>query len=57
MPFRWSYMVDGKTMCDKYKDDAQVIAESEKLRSWYVGMTSQTDKMVKLFADGAIFSQ
>lgn len=57
MPFRWSYMVDGKTMCDKYKDDAQVIAESEKLRTWYGGMTSQSEKMVKLFSDGAIFSQ
>ena len=57
MPFRWSYMVDGKAICDKYKDDAQVIAESQKLSTWYGGMTSQADKMVKLFADGAIFSQ
>lgn len=57
MPFRWSYMVDGKTICDKYKDDSQVIAESEKLSTWYSGMTSQSEKMVKLFADGAIFSQ
>ncbi len=57
MPFRWSYMVDGKTICDKYKDDVQVIAESEKLSSWYGGMTSQSEKMVKLFSDGAIFSQ
>jgi len=51
MPFRWSYMVDGKTICDKYKDDSQVIAESEKLSTWYSGMTSQSEKMVKLFAD------
>ena len=50
-------MVDGKTICDKYKDDSQVIAESEKLSSWYSGMTSASEKMVKLFADGAIFSQ
>lgn len=57
MPFRWSYMVDGKTICDKYKDDSQVIVESEKLSTWYSGMTSQSEKMVKLFADGAIFSQ
>jgi len=57
MPFRWSYMVDGKTICDKYKDDSQVIAESEKLSTWYSGMTRQSEKMVKLFADGAIFSQ
>jgi predicted amidohydrolase YtcJ len=57
MPFRWSYMVDGKTICDKYTDDSQVIAESEKLSTWYTGMTSQSETMVKLFADGAIFSQ
>jgi predicted amidohydrolase YtcJ len=57
MPFRWSYTVDGKSICDQYKDDRQVIAESEKLSTWYSGMTSQSQKMVKLFADGAIFSQ
>ncbi len=57
MPFRWYFMVDGKSMADKYKDDAQVIAESEALASWYVGMTSMADKQAKLFADGAIYSQ
>ncbi len=57
MPFRWTFMVDGKTMADKYKDDMQVIEESERLKSWYVGMTSQSPKMVKLFSDGAIYSQ
>jgi predicted amidohydrolase YtcJ len=57
MPFRWTFMVDGKTMADRYKDDAQVIAESEKVKSWYTGMTSQSPKMVKLFSDGAIYSQ
>ncbi|MDX2037747.1 MAG: amidohydrolase [Isosphaeraceae bacterium] len=57
MPFRWTYMVDGKTLCDRFEDDDQVLAESEKLESWYTGMTSRSDKSVKLFADGAIFSQ
>ncbi|MAT68728.1 MAG: amidohydrolase [Planctomycetaceae bacterium] len=57
MPFRWSFMVDGKTMCDTYDDDARVLEESEKLKSWYTGMTSQADKTVKLFSDGAIYSQ
>ncbi|MDG2223105.1 MAG: amidohydrolase, partial [Rubripirellula sp.] len=56
MPFRWTFMVDGKTMADKYHNDAQVLAESAKLKSWYSGNTSQSDKMVKLFADGAIYS-
>ncbi|MEM9283478.1 MAG: amidohydrolase [Verrucomicrobiota bacterium] len=57
MPFRWTFMVDGKTMCDKYEDDEQVLKESEKLQSWYTGFTSQAEKTVKLFADGAIYSQ
>lgn len=57
MPFRWYFMVDGKTMADKYKDDAQVIAESQALASWYVGMTSMAPNQSKLFADGAIYSQ
>ena len=57
MPFRWTFMVDGKTMCDKYDDDAQVLEESKKLSSWYEGMTSQSPRMAKLFADGAIYSQ
>ena len=44
-------------MVAKYADDAQVIAESEKLASWYGGMTSLAPKQAKLFADGAIYSQ
>jgi predicted amidohydrolase YtcJ len=57
MPFRWSFMVDGKTMVANYADDQQVIAESEKLASWYGGMTSLAPRQAKLFADGAIYSQ
>jgi predicted amidohydrolase YtcJ len=57
MPFRWSFMVDGKSMVAKRTDDARVIAESEKLASWYGGMTSLAPKQAKLFADGAIYSQ
>jgi hypothetical protein len=57
MPFRWSFMPDGKSMVGMYADDAQVIAETEKLASWYGGMTSMTSMQVKLFADGAIYSQ
>jgi predicted amidohydrolase YtcJ len=57
MPFRWSFMPDGKSMVSMYADDAQVIAETEKLASWYGGMTSMTSMQVKLFADGAIYSQ
>lgn len=57
MPFRWSFMADGKTLCDKYKDDAQVIEEANKLESWYHDKTSLAQNQVKLFADGAIYSQ
>lgn len=57
MPFRWSFMADGKTLCDKYKDDAQVIDEANKLDSWYNGRTSLAKNQVKLFSDGAIYSQ
>jgi predicted amidohydrolase YtcJ len=57
MPFSWSFMADGKTMCDKYKDDKQVLVESEKLAEWYTGKTSLAEKQVKLFSDGAIYSQ
>lgn len=56
MPFRWSFMPDGKTLVEMYEDDAQVIAETEKLASWYGGMTHSTKGAVKLFADGAIYS-
>jgi hypothetical protein len=57
MPFSWSFMADGKTLIDKYKDDKQVIEEARKLDSWYTGKTSLAVNQVKLFADGAIYSQ
>ena len=56
MPFRWSFMPDAKTLVDTYPDDTQVIAETERLESWYGGMTSLAPKQAKLFADGAIYS-
>jgi predicted amidohydrolase YtcJ len=57
MPFRWSFMVDGKSMVAAHADDAEVIAQSEKLAAWYGGMTSLAPRQAKLFADGAIYSQ
>ena len=56
MPFRWSFMADGKTLAETYADDAEVIAETEKLEGWYTGMTHFAEGSVKLFADGAIYS-
>jgi predicted amidohydrolase YtcJ len=55
-PFRFYFIVDGKSITGAFKDD-QVIAESEKFLGWGQGMTAYLPKQVKLFADGAIFSQ
>src|SRR5512143_314152 len=55
-PFRFYFIVDGKSVTGAFKDD-QVIAESEKFLGWGQGMTAYLPKQVKLFADGAIFSQ
>jgi hypothetical protein len=55
-PFRFYFIVDGKSVTGVFKDD-QVIAESEKFLGWGQGMTAYLPKQVKLFADGAIFSQ
>jgi hypothetical protein len=55
-PLRWYYIVDGKSITGAFPDD-RVAAESEKLLSWGSGMTAYLPKQVKLFADGAIFSQ
>jgi predicted amidohydrolase YtcJ len=56
MPFRWSFMADGKSLAAKYTDDAQLIEETGKLASWYGGMTHFAKGSVKLFVDGAIYS-
>ncbi len=56
MPFRWSFIVDAKSIVATTEDDAEVIAKSEALASWYGGMTSLAQKQAKLFTDGAIYS-
>lgn len=55
-PFRFYFIVDGKSITGAYPDD-KVIEESEKLLTWGQGMTAYLPRQVKLFADGAIFSQ
>ena len=55
-PFRFYFIVDGKSITGFYPDD-KVAEESEKLLAWGQGMTAYLPKQVKLFADGAIFSQ
>jgi predicted amidohydrolase YtcJ len=55
-PFRMVYLADGKTMVTAHPDD-QVIAETEKLFASAEGMTRFLPGRVKLFVDGAMFSQ
>ena len=56
-PFRFYFIVDGKSITGAFKDDAQVVPESEKFLGWGQGFTAYLPRQVKLFADGAIFSQ
>jgi predicted amidohydrolase YtcJ len=55
-PFRYYFIADGKSLTAAHPDD-QVIAETEKLLTWGQGKTEYVAKQVKLFADGAIYSQ
>jgi predicted amidohydrolase YtcJ len=55
-PFRWYYIVDGKSITGIHPDE-KVISESEAMMTWGESMTAFLPKQVKLFADGAIFSQ
>lgn len=57
MPFRWSFMVDAKTVTAAHENDAEVLAAAEAMASWYGGMTSLAQRQAKMFADGAIYSQ
>jgi predicted amidohydrolase YtcJ len=55
-PFRFYFIPDGKSITAAFPDE-KVPEETEKLLSWGKGMTAYLPKQVKLFADGAIFSQ
>jgi predicted amidohydrolase YtcJ len=55
-PFRFYFIIDGKSITGKFEDN-EVIEQSEKMLDWGQGMTAFLPKQVKLFADGAIFSQ
>lgn len=55
-PFRFYFIADGKSITGTQPDD-KVIPETEKLLTWGQGNTAYLPKQVKLFADGAIFSQ
>ena len=55
-PFRFYFIADGKSITGAFPDE-KVGEETEKLLSWGHGMTAYLPKQVKLFADGAIYSQ
>jgi hypothetical protein len=55
-PFRFYFIADGKSITGAFPDE-KVAEETEKFLSWGQGMTAFLPKQVKLFADGAIFSQ
>ena len=55
-PFRFYFIADGKSITGAFPDE-KVAEETEKLLSWGQGMTAYVPKQVKLFADGAIYSQ
>lgn len=55
-PFRVYYIADGRSMLDKGSAD-EIIAATAALGESAEGMTSFLPKQVKLFVDGAMFSQ
>lgn len=58
VPFNHYFMADGKTFAAQYPSDARaMVAGSEQILNWGKGRTSYLPKQVKLFTDGAIFSQ
>lgn len=57
-PFNHYFMADGKTYAVKHRNSPQeMVKESESILNWGSGRTAFLPKQVKLFTDGAIFSQ
>ncbi len=58
VPFNHYFMADGKTFAAQHPKDARsMVAGSEEILQWGKGRTAYLPKQVKLFTDGAIFSQ
>ncbi len=58
VPFNHYFMADGKTFAARNPTDAKAMAaDSEQVLNWGKGRTAFLPKQVKLFTDGAIFSQ
>lgn len=57
-PFNHFFMADGKTFAARNPEDPKaMVVESESILNWGQGRTAYLPKQVKLFTDGAIFSQ
>jgi predicted amidohydrolase YtcJ len=58
VPFNHYFMADGKTFAARHpKDVKAMVADSDQILNWGQGRTAYLPKQVKLFTDGAIFSQ
>ncbi len=57
VPMRTFYMPDGKSLAALHLADGRLIEETEALLDWGTGKTAFLPRQVKLFADGAIYSQ
>jgi predicted amidohydrolase YtcJ len=58
VPFNHYFQADGKTFAARHpKDTKAMVADCEQVLTWGKGRTSFLPKQVKLFTDGAIFSQ
>jgi predicted amidohydrolase YtcJ len=54
-PFHMDYIVDGKTMALQHMDN--LFEKTEEIQTWAEGMSRFIPKQIKLFSDGAVFSQ
>ena len=54
-PFHMDYIVDGKTMALNHMDN--LFEKTEEIQTWGKGMSRFIPKQIKLFSDGAVFSQ
>lgn len=57
-PFNHYFIGDGKSFAANHPNDpAEMLKETESILNWGSGRTAYLPKQVKLFTDGAIFSQ
>ena len=56
-PFRFYYIPDGKTMAQLHSETGNIIEKTEEFSTWGTPTSYFLPKQVKLFSDGAVFSQ